>query len=76
MEVPNDSGGSEGGSGNQSDYTRDGLKDMLIADAVGSGSSGHIDVSTEASEELVEADLGSGDYAYVDRIMVVRMVCC
>ena len=50
-----------------SDYTAEGLRDMLIADAVGSGSSGHVDTSIEASEELVEAGLGSGDYAYVDR---------
>ena len=34
---------------------------------MGSGSSGHIDMSTEPSEELAEAGLGSGDYAYVDR---------
>ena len=37
---------------------------MLIASGT-SGSSGHIDVSTETSEDI--AGIGAGDYAYVDR---------
>ena len=32
-----------------------------------------IDVESSAFEELIRAGVGSGDYAYVDRSLVVRL---
>ena len=68
-----DTGDSDTAGSGAGDYpisewavTSESLKDMLIADQI-VGPASHIEVESSAFEELVEAGVGTGDYAYVDR---------